>query len=84
MTLAERMVLAVERVRSRLLRAAQALEAAGVPYAVAGDNAVAARANVPDDVVRFIDTGSDQARHRVVLEAQASRFMGPDGLAGVS
>jgi len=36
------MVQAVERVRQRLLRAAAALEAAGVPYAVAGGNAVAA------------------------------------------
>ncbi|HEX3355409.1 MAG TPA: hypothetical protein VHS31_00410 [Tepidisphaeraceae bacterium] len=36
------MVLAVERVRQRLLRAATALESAGVPYAVAGGNAVAA------------------------------------------
>ena len=36
------MVLAVERVRDRLLRASAALEAAGVPYAVAGGNAVAA------------------------------------------
>lgn len=35
------MVRAVEQVRSRLLRAARALEAAGVPYAVAGGNAVA-------------------------------------------
>jgi hypothetical protein len=35
------MVLAVERVRERLLRASGALEAAGVPYAVAGGNAVA-------------------------------------------
>ena len=40
--LLERMVLAVERVRERLLRATAALEAAGVPYAVAGGNAVAA------------------------------------------
>src|SRR5215204_5015192 len=38
----ERMVLAVERVRDRLLRAATALETAGVPYAVVGGNAVAA------------------------------------------
>src|SRR5687768_10503532 len=38
----ERMVLAVERVRERLLRATAALEAAGIPYAVAGGNAVAA------------------------------------------
>ena len=38
----ERMVRAVEKVRDRLLRAAQALDAAGVPYAVADGNAVAA------------------------------------------
>lgn len=38
----ERMVRAVEKVRDRLLRAAAALDAAGVPYAVAGGNAVAA------------------------------------------
>jgi hypothetical protein len=40
--LVERMVLAVERVRNRLLRAAKALELAGIPYAVVGGNAVAA------------------------------------------
>src|SRR5450432_3063524 len=38
----ERMSNAVENVRRRLLRAARALEQAGVPYAVAGGNAVAA------------------------------------------
>ncbi len=38
----ERVVRAVEKVRERLQRAAAALEAAGVPYAVAGGNAVAA------------------------------------------
>src|ERR1035441_10270537 len=38
----KRMSNAVENVRRRLLRAAQALEAARVPYAVAGGNAVAA------------------------------------------
>jgi hypothetical protein len=38
----ERMSNAVEKVRQRLLRAAQALEQAKVPYAVAGGNAVAA------------------------------------------
>ncbi len=37
----ERVVNAVEKVRQRLLRAAGALRAAGVPYAVAGGNAVA-------------------------------------------
>lgn len=36
------MVLGVERVRDRLKRASAALEAAGIPYAVAGGNAVAA------------------------------------------
>src|SRR3989338_1965486 len=38
----ERMQRAVEKVRQRLLRAASILEQAGVPYAVAGGNAVAA------------------------------------------
>lgn len=38
----DRMVTAVERVRDRLRRTAAALEAAGVPYAIAGGNAVAA------------------------------------------
>ena len=36
------MIRAVEKVRDRLRRAVMALEAAGVPYAVAGGNAVAA------------------------------------------
>lgn len=36
------MVTAVERVRDRLRRASAALEAAGVPYAIVGGNAVAA------------------------------------------
>ncbi len=40
--LLDRMVSAVERVRERLLRAAGALERAGVPYAIVGGNAVAA------------------------------------------
>ncbi len=38
----DRMVRAVEKVRQRLLRATAALEKAGMDYAVAGDNAVAA------------------------------------------
>lgn len=38
----ERMIRAVEKVRERLQRATAALEAAGIPYAVAGGNAVAA------------------------------------------
>jgi hypothetical protein len=46
-TLLDRMALAVERVRNRLLRAAAAFEAAGVPYSVANGNAVAAWAGAP-------------------------------------
>ena len=38
----DRMVSAVEKVRERLLRATAALEQTGIPYAVAGGNAVAA------------------------------------------
>jgi hypothetical protein len=38
----ERMIRAVEKVRARLDRAVAALERAGIPYAVAGGNAVAA------------------------------------------
>lgn len=38
----DRMVRAVEKVRERLLRSCRALEAAGVPYAVVGGNAVGA------------------------------------------
>jgi hypothetical protein len=38
----ERMIRAVEKVRARLDRAVVALEGAGIPYAVAGGNAVAA------------------------------------------
>ncbi|HET6882031.1 MAG TPA: hypothetical protein VFI31_17825 [Pirellulales bacterium] len=37
----ERMIRAVEKVRERALRAARALQTAGIPYAVAGGNAVA-------------------------------------------
>src|SRR3954468_15715492 len=38
----ERMIRAVEKVRARLDRAVAALEGAGIPYGVAGGNAVAA------------------------------------------
>lgn len=45
----ERMVRAVEKVRERLLRAARALEAAQIPYAVVGGNAVAAWVSEVDE-----------------------------------
>jgi hypothetical protein len=41
-SLLDRMVLAVELVRQRLMRAVRVLEAAGISYAIAGGNAVAA------------------------------------------
>jgi len=46
--LLDRMVLAVEKVRERLRRSTAALEAAGVPYAVIGGNAVAAWVSTVD------------------------------------
>ncbi|MBM4012755.1 MAG: hypothetical protein ACKO4Z_06500 [Planctomycetota bacterium] len=50
----ERLERAVERVRDRLLRSTAALEAAGVPYAVIGGNAVMAWVEQTDEsAVRF-------------------------------
>ena len=45
----ERMVRAVEKVRERVIRASAALEKAGVAYAVAGGNAVAAWVSTVDE-----------------------------------
>src|SRR5438477_7331141 len=45
----DRMVSAVEKVRQRLLRATAALKAAGIRYAVAGGNAVAAWVSSVDE-----------------------------------
>lgn len=45
----DRMVRAVEKVRERVRRAAGALAAAGIPYAVAGGNAVAAWVSEVDE-----------------------------------
>lgn len=60
----ERMVLAVEKVRERLRRAAGALEAAGIPYAVVGGNAVAAW-------VATVDPGA--ARNTVDVDLMVNR-----------
>lgn len=50
----ERMIQAVEKVRDRLNRAVKVLEDAGIPYAVAGGNAVAAWVTRVDEAaVRF-------------------------------
>ncbi|HZN35552.1 MAG TPA: hypothetical protein VFB80_17105 [Pirellulaceae bacterium] len=45
----ERMIRAVENVRRRLIRVAQFLNAAGIPYAAAGGNAVAAWVSTVDE-----------------------------------
>lgn len=73
--LLDRMVSAVEKVRERLLRAANALDRAGVPYAVVGGNAVASWvASVDEAAVRntrdvnILLRREDLARANVVLE----------------
>jgi hypothetical protein len=60
----ERMVLAVEKVRERLRRATAALDAAGIPYAVIGGNAVAAW-------VSKVDPGA--ARNTVDVDLMVNR-----------
>ena len=60
----DRMVLAVENVRKRLLRSTAALEAANIPYAVIGGNAVAAW-------VSKVDPGA--ARNTVDVDIMVNR-----------
>jgi hypothetical protein len=62
--LLERMVLAVENVRNRLIRSTAALEAAKIPYAVIGGNAVAAW-------VSTVDPGA--ARNTVDVDIMVNR-----------
>ena len=71
----ERMDRAIEKVKERLLRAAAALEQAGVPYAVVGGNAIAAWVSRVDEAAvrntRDVDIllrRSDLAAARVALE----------------
>ena len=78
----ERMVNAVEKVRRRLLRAAAALEAAGIPYAATGGNAVAAHVSrVDDSAVRntrdvdLIVRREDLPRVRFALEAAGFLYL---------
>lgn len=69
----ERMCRAVEKVRDRLLRATTALEAAGVPYAVIGGNAVAAWVSRVDEAAvrntRDVDLLVDPADFAAAREA---------------
>jgi hypothetical protein len=83
----DRMVRAVEKVRERLLRAVAALEGAGVPYAVAGGNAVAAWVSTVDeaavrntrDVDMMLDR-SDLDRARIALETAGFVYRHTAGL----
>jgi hypothetical protein len=63
------MVRAVEKVRQRLLRAAAALDAGGVPYAVAGGNAVAAWVSRVDEAAVRNTQDVDIVLRRVDLPA---------------
>ena len=65
----ERMINAVNKVRDRLTRAASALERAGVPYAVAGGNAVAAWVSRVDEAAVRNTQDVDILLRRSDLEA---------------
>jgi hypothetical protein len=72
----ERMSNAVEKVRERLLRAAKALERAGIPYAVVGGNAVAAW------VSRVDETGVRNTRDVDLLLRRDTLAAATQALAG--
>jgi hypothetical protein len=63
------MIRAVEKVRDRLLRAARALDEAGIPYAVAGGNAVAAWVSRVDEAAVRNTRDVDILLRRTDLEA---------------
>lgn len=65
----ERMIRAVEKVRERMMRAVAALEKAGVPYAVAGGNAVAAWVSRVDEAAVRNTQDVDILLRRSDLEA---------------
>jgi hypothetical protein len=72
----DRMVSAVEKVKERLLRAAHALDQAGVPYAIVGGNAVAAWVSSVDEAavrntqdVDVLLRRGDLEKAKVALEA---------------
>jgi hypothetical protein len=87
MSLLDRMVVAVERVRDRLARATAALEAAGVPYAVVGGNAVAVWVATVDAAAVRNTQHVDILLRRVdlegakgILEAAGFIYRGLDGI----
>src|SRR5712692_3692547 len=67
----ERMILAVEKIRQRTLRAASALEAAGIPYAIIGGNAVAAHVSKVDAAAVRTTADVDIMLRRADLDAAA-------------
>src|SRR5712692_7855815 len=68
----DRMARAVEKVRERLLRAAAALEKAGIPYAVVGGNAVAAWVSRVDEAAVRNTQDVDILLSRADLDAAAA------------
>src|SRR5437868_12100469 len=74
----ERMVTAVEKVRERLRRAAEALEQAGIPYAVVGGNAVAAWVSEVDEAAVRNTQDVDILLRRADLE-RAKAALAPAG-----
>lgn len=71
----ERMIRAVEKVRERLLRAATALDRMGVPYAVAGGNAVAAWVSRVDEAAVRNTQDVDIVIRRADLEAACAAMV---------
>jgi hypothetical protein len=71
LSIIDRMVVAVEMVRDRLLRATKALEGAGVPYAVVGGNAVAAWVTTVDAAAVRATQDVDILLRRSDIEAAA-------------
>ncbi len=83
----ERMVTAVEKVRERLRRAAQALEQARVPYALAGGNAIAAWVSEVDEAavrntqdVDLLLRRADLARAKEALAAAGFVYRHTSGI----
>jgi hypothetical protein len=74
----ERMVTAVEKVRQRLRRASQALEQAGIPYAVVEGNAVAAWVSEVDEAAVRNTRDVDILLRRGDLE-RAKAALGKEG-----
>ena len=83
----DRMVHAVEKVRQRLLRASQALDRSGIPYAVVGGNAVAAWVSTVDEGAvrntRDVDVMVDRKDFATVRSALESAGFVYRHLAGI-